>query len=155
MWLWVLRTRTFFPPWISAFGLPLEDKARFHVPIHEDNVDALLLGQLEPRCMTSCSKYYAVKYHWFANNWHHEGWPSLKLTLWINLEICLPKGLAWLHSSVYKNSWWVGSLLTYGLVNLDFKSFHSVCSHPFGGTWCLWLFPADYPSWLEWRNFYS
>ncbi|KAL7555000.1 hypothetical protein ACHAWF_018958 [Thalassiosira exigua] len=30
---------------------------------HEDNVGALLLGQLEPRRMTPRSKHYAVKYH--------------------------------------------------------------------------------------------
>ena len=30
----------------TAFHLPLQDKAKFHVRIHEDNVGALLLGQL-------------------------------------------------------------------------------------------------------------
>ncbi len=35
---------------------------------HEDNVGTLILGQLEPRRMTPCSKHYAVKYHWF---WEH------------------------------------------------------------------------------------
>ncbi len=36
-----------------------------HIKIHEDNVGALILGQLELRCMIPRSKHYAVKYHWF------------------------------------------------------------------------------------------
>ena len=47
------------------FDLPVANKSRFHVRIHEDNVGALLLGQLEPRRMTPRSKHYAIKYHWF------------------------------------------------------------------------------------------
>ena len=33
----------------TFFDLPIKDKAHFHVRIHEDNVGALRLGQLEPR----------------------------------------------------------------------------------------------------------
>ena len=47
------------------FDIPVKDKSRFHVRIHEDNVGALLLGKLEPRRMTPRSKHYAIKYHWF------------------------------------------------------------------------------------------
>ena len=47
------------------FDLPVKDKARFHVRIHEDNVGALTLGKLDPRRMTPRSKHYAIKYHWF------------------------------------------------------------------------------------------
>ena len=50
----------------TFFDLPIEDKVRFHVRIHEDNVGALLLGQLEPCRMTPRSKHYAIKYHWFC-----------------------------------------------------------------------------------------
>ena len=32
----------------AAFGLPLQEKAQFHVRIHNDNVGALLLGKLRP-----------------------------------------------------------------------------------------------------------
>ena len=39
-----------------------------HVKIHEDNAGALLLGKLEPRQMTPCSKHYAIKYHWFREH---------------------------------------------------------------------------------------
>ena len=49
----------------DVFDLPIKDKAHFRVRIHEDNVEALLLGQLEPRRMTPRSKHYAIKYHWF------------------------------------------------------------------------------------------
>jgi hypothetical protein len=42
----------------NFFDLPVKDKSRFHVCIHEDNVGALLLGQLEPRRMTPCSKQF-------------------------------------------------------------------------------------------------
>jgi hypothetical protein len=47
------------------FALPVKDKSRFHVRIHEDNVGALTLSQLEPCRMTLRSKHYAIKYHWF------------------------------------------------------------------------------------------
>ena len=49
----------------TFFELPIKDKARFHVRIHEDNVGALTLGKLEPPRMTPRSKHYAIKYHWF------------------------------------------------------------------------------------------
>ena len=51
----------------GAFGLPVKEKSRFHVRVHEDNVGSLLLGQLKPRQMTPRSKHYAVKYHWFCS----------------------------------------------------------------------------------------
>ncbi len=47
----------------STFSLNLPDKTNMHLTIHEDNVDTLMLGQLEPRRMTPRSKHYAVKYH--------------------------------------------------------------------------------------------
>ena len=49
----------------SALLLTPLATAHMHIKIHEDNVGALVLGQLEPRCMTPCSTHYAVKYHWF------------------------------------------------------------------------------------------
>ena len=51
----------------TAFDLQLMDGSRFHVRVHEDNVGALALGQLEPRRMTLQSKHYAVIYHWFRS----------------------------------------------------------------------------------------
>ncbi|KAL7523914.1 hypothetical protein ACHAWF_000747 [Thalassiosira exigua] len=64
------------------FGLPVQDKSRFHVRVHEDNVGALLLGQLEPYCycMTPRSKHYAVKYHWFRSELEPAAWCSPKLS---------------------------------------------------------------------------
>ena len=52
----------------SALHLTLSDTTTMHVKIHEDTVGTLILGQLEPRRMTLCSKHYAVKYHWFRKH---------------------------------------------------------------------------------------
>ena len=49
----------------EKLGLDVDDKTKFFVKIHEDNVGALTLGRLEPRRMTPRSKHYAIKYHWF------------------------------------------------------------------------------------------
>jgi hypothetical protein len=49
----------------GACGLPVRKNTNLHVKVHEDNVGALTLGQLEPRRMTPRSKHYAIKYHWF------------------------------------------------------------------------------------------
>jgi hypothetical protein len=49
----------------SALNLDIDDGTNLHVKIHEDKVCALILGKLEPRRMTPCSKHYAIKYHWF------------------------------------------------------------------------------------------
>jgi hypothetical protein len=52
----------------SALLLTPPATAQMHIKIHEDNVGALILGQLEPRRMTPRSKHYAVKYHWFCEH---------------------------------------------------------------------------------------
>jgi hypothetical protein len=52
----------------SVLNLPFKPGSNMHVRIHEDNVGALTLGQLEPRRMTPRSKHYAVKYHWFREH---------------------------------------------------------------------------------------
>ncbi len=52
----------------SALLLHTPDTAQMHMKIHEDNICALILGQLEPRRMTPRSKHYAVKYHWFREH---------------------------------------------------------------------------------------
>ena len=55
----------------QCFGLPINDTCNMHVRIHEDNVGALTLGNLEPRWMTLRSKHYAIKYHWFREQLHN------------------------------------------------------------------------------------
>jgi hypothetical protein len=50
----------------SAAGLDASFVSNIHCKVHEDNVGALTLCHLEPRCMTACSKHYAIKYHWFG-----------------------------------------------------------------------------------------
>ncbi len=52
----------------SALLLHPPDTAHIHIKIHEDNVSALVLGQLEPRRMTPRSKHCTVKYHWFREH---------------------------------------------------------------------------------------
>ena len=53
-----------------AVGLPDSFDANLHCKIHEDNVGALTLANLEPRRMTPRSKHYAIKYHWFREKVH-------------------------------------------------------------------------------------
>ncbi|KAL7530158.1 hypothetical protein ACHAWF_003273 [Thalassiosira exigua] len=75
------------------FGLPVQDKSRFRVRIHEDNVGNLLLGQLEPRRMTPCSKHYAVKYHWFRTHLEPRGITLTKIVSKEQLGDIFTKGL--------------------------------------------------------------
>ena len=77
----------------TFFNLPIKDKARFHVRIHEDNVGALLLGQLEPRRMTPRSKHYAVKYHWFREQIEPRGITLVKIGTKEQLGDIFTKGL--------------------------------------------------------------
>lgn len=46
-------------------GLPVVEWSQLHVRFHEDNVGALILGNLEPWHMTPRSKCCALEYHWF------------------------------------------------------------------------------------------
>ena len=39
----------------------------FKATIHEDNMGALRLAQLEPGQNTPCSTFYALKLHWFCS----------------------------------------------------------------------------------------
>ena len=39
----------------------------FKATVHEDNMGALRLSQLEPGRNTPCSKFYALKLHWFCS----------------------------------------------------------------------------------------
>lgn len=59
-------------------GIKVSDTANMHIKIHEDNVGALILGNLEPRRMTLRTKHYAIKYHWFREEIHN---PDRKVTL--------------------------------------------------------------------------
>jgi hypothetical protein len=52
----------------SALLLTPPAIAQLHIKIHEDNLGALILGQLEPRRMTLRPKHCAVKYHWFCEH---------------------------------------------------------------------------------------
>ena len=48
-----------------AVGFSDSVASNLHIKVHEDNVGALTLANLEPRRMTPRSKHYAIKYHWF------------------------------------------------------------------------------------------
>ena len=39
----------------------------FKKPVHEKNIGAPRLFQLDPGCNTPCSKNFAVKLHWFSS----------------------------------------------------------------------------------------
>jgi hypothetical protein len=52
----------------SSVGLSDDFIAKIHVRIHEDNVGALALANLEPGRMTPRSKHYALRYHWFRSH---------------------------------------------------------------------------------------
>ncbi len=77
----------------SALHLTLSDTTEMHVKIHEDNVGALILGQLEPRRMTPRSKHYAVKYHWFREHLIPRKIQLVKITLKDQLGDIFTKGL--------------------------------------------------------------
>ena len=50
----------------KAIGLGDDFITNLHIKIHDDNVGAVTLAKLEPGRMMPCSKYYAIKYHWFC-----------------------------------------------------------------------------------------
>ena len=77
----------------TFFDLPVKDKARFHIRIHEDNVGALTLGKLEPRRMTPRSKHYAIKYHWFREQIGPRGITLVKIATKEQLGDIFTKGL--------------------------------------------------------------
>ena len=59
---------------LNVLDLESPPSTHLHVQVHEDNVGALSLGELEPCRMTPRSKHYAIKYHWFRENiGFHEG----------------------------------------------------------------------------------
>jgi len=80
----------------KIFKIDLRKEIDMHIKIHEDNVGTLILGKLEPRRMTPCSKHYTIKYHWF---WEHIGPRNIQLVK-INTEDQLgdlfTKGLSWI-----------------------------------------------------------
>lgn len=61
-----------------AVGLPPSVSTNLHCKVHEDNVGALTLANLEPQRMTPRSKHYAIKYHWFRE---HVADPSNRITI--------------------------------------------------------------------------
>ncbi|KAL7529266.1 hypothetical protein ACHAWF_002909 [Thalassiosira exigua] len=81
------------------FSLPVQNKSRFHVRMHEDNVSALLLGQLKPRRMTPRSKHYAVKYHWFRSELEPRGVVLTKIESNEQLGDIFTKGLGQISPS--------------------------------------------------------
>ena len=51
----------------NAFGLSQNPLVTFKSTVHEDNLGALTLAQLEPGRQTPRSKFYAIKVHWFRS----------------------------------------------------------------------------------------
>ena len=52
----------------TTMKLLFDDSPNCTLHIHIDNVEALVLGQLEPHSMTPWSKHYALKYHRFCEH---------------------------------------------------------------------------------------
>ena len=77
----------------SFFDLPVKDRARFHIRIHEDNVGAITLGKLDPRRMTPRSKHYGIKYHWFREQIESRGIDLVKISTKEQLGDIFTKGL--------------------------------------------------------------
>ena len=79
----------------EKLGLDVDDKTKFYVKIHEDNVGALTLslGRLEPRHMTPRSKHYAMKYHWFREQIGPRGTTLHKIGINNQLGDIFTKGL--------------------------------------------------------------
>jgi hypothetical protein len=51
----------------SLVGLNTTDATQFKTTVHEDNIGALTLANMEPGRMTPRSKFYAIKMHWFRS----------------------------------------------------------------------------------------
>ncbi len=77
----------------SVLNLPFTPGSNMHVPIHEDNAGALILGKLEPRRMTPRSKHYAVKYHWFREHLSPRNIELVKIPTAYQLGDIFTKGL--------------------------------------------------------------
>eukprot|EP00956_Cyclotella_meneghiniana_P022762 scaffold43409_cov41-Cyclotella_meneghiniana.AAC.11 len=82
----------------QAVGVKVDKHTNMHVQIHEDNVGALTLGNLEPKRMTPRSKHYSTtgsvnKLDPATSSWS-------KLTLMINLETFTPKASVVFHSVI-------------------------------------------------------
>ena len=52
---------------ISSFCATSTSVLTFKSTVHEDNLGALRLAQMEPGRNTPRSKFYAIKYHWFRS----------------------------------------------------------------------------------------
>jgi hypothetical protein len=77
----------------SAVGLKINNVANMHIKIHEDNVGALTLANLEPGRMTPRSKHYALKYHWFREHVHAKRVKIVKIDSKNQLGDIFTKGL--------------------------------------------------------------
>ena len=87
----------------ETLKLTIDPESSIHTKIHEDNVGALTLAQLEPRRMTPRSKRYAVKYHWFREHLSPRNIDLVKIASENQLGDIFTKGLgAVAHTRVRK-----------------------------------------------------
>jgi hypothetical protein len=77
----------------KSVGLQVDGVANMHIKIHEDNVGALTLANLEPGRMTPCSKHYALKYHWFREHVRANNVKIVKIDTTNQLGDLFTKGL--------------------------------------------------------------
>ena len=78
----------------TTLDIPSFTSSNLHVMIHEDNVRALTLGQLEPRRITPRSKHYALKYHWFREELKPRKITLIKIATEDQLGDIFTKGLS-------------------------------------------------------------
>jgi len=77
-------------------GIGIEKDQQFNIfcNLFEDNAGALALAKLKQPRMTSWSKHYAVKYHWFRSCLKPENIQVLKIELKQQLADIFTQGLA-------------------------------------------------------------
>ena len=80
----------------ECMGLEHEDLAIIRTKVWEDNTGALVLANLEPKRITSRSKHFAIKYHWFREQLKSKGIEVLKIELKQQIADILTKGLLFL-----------------------------------------------------------
>ena len=78
----------------NALKITTQSETKMHIKIHENNVGALTLGELEPRRMTPRSKHYAVKYHWFREHIGPRNIQLVKISSGDQLGDLFTKGLS-------------------------------------------------------------
>ncbi len=93
--------------------IPTTSTANLHIMIHEDNIGTLTLRNLEPRQISTRSKHYALKCHWFCKQLKQHNIMLTKISTETKLETFSQKDLVQYLSLVCKRSSWGGNSLSH------------------------------------------